>query len=52
MTRNTGIEISLVEESSKKTNKELEREISEELAENTHLIPWAAKVERTTIKGT
>jgi len=40
MTRNTVIEISLVEESSEKTNKELEREIPEELSENTRLIPW------------
>jgi hypothetical protein len=51
MTRNTVIEISLAEESSEKANKELEREISEELSENTRLIPWAAKVERTNIKG-
>jgi hypothetical protein len=39
MTRNAVIEISLFEESSEKTNKELEREISEELSENTRLIP-------------
>jgi hypothetical protein len=51
MTKKAVIEISLVEESSEKTNKKLEREIFEELSENTHLIPWAAKVEKTTIKS-
>ena len=51
MTKKAVIEISLVEESSEKTNKELEREISGELSENTQLIPWAAKVEKTIIKG-
>jgi len=43
------IEIVLVEESSEKANKEIEREISVELSENLHAIPWAAKIEKMTI---
>jgi hypothetical protein len=43
------IEVSLVEESAQRTNKDIEKEICEELSENLHLIPWAAKIEKTTI---
>jgi hypothetical protein len=43
------IEVVLVEESSEKTNKEIEREISAELSENLHAIPWAAKLEKANV---
>jgi len=43
------IEIVLVEESSEKPNKEIWKEISEELSENLYVIPWAAKIEKMTI---
>jgi hypothetical protein len=43
------IEVLLVEESTEKTNTEIEKEIREELSENLHVIPWAAKIEKTTV---
>jgi hypothetical protein len=43
------LEVILVEESSKKPNNEIEKEISSELSENLHVIPWAAKLEKMTI---
>ncbi len=49
MVKKAIIEIVLVDESSEKTNKEIEREISAELSENLHTIPWAAKMEKMTI---
>jgi hypothetical protein len=49
MVKKAIIEVMLVEESSKKTNKEIEKEISLELSENLHTIPWAAKVEKMTV---
>jgi hypothetical protein len=50
MVKRAIIEIVLVDESIEKTNKEIGKEISEELSENLHVIPWAAKIEQTTIK--
>jgi len=49
MVKKAIIEVVLVEESSEKTNREIEREISAELSENMHNIPWAAKMEKTTV---
>jgi hypothetical protein len=49
MVKKATIEVILVEESSGKTNKEIEKEISLELSENLHAIPWAAKIEKMTI---
>lgn len=43
------IEVLLVEESREKTDRELEAEIRDELSENTHVIPWAAKIERMQV---
>ena len=51
MVKKATIEVILVEESSEKTNKEIEKEISLELSENLHAIPWAAKIEKMTITG-
>jgi len=51
MVKKAIIEIMLVDESSEKTNKEIEKESSEELSENMHAIPWTAKIERMTVKG-
>lgn len=45
------IEVLLVEESDEKTNREIEKEILEELTENMHAIPWAAKIEKTTVRS-
>jgi hypothetical protein len=50
MVKKAIIEITLVEESTQKTNKEIGREISKELSENLHVIPWAAEIEKMTIK--
>jgi len=35
-----------VEESAERTNKEIEKEIRDELSENLHAIRWAAKIEK------
>ena len=43
------IEVLLVEESTERTNKEIEKEICDELSENLHLIPWATKIEKMTV---
>lgn len=45
------IEVTLVEESTDRTNNEIEKEILEELSENVYAIPWAAKIEKTTVKN-
>jgi|YelNatPaOPRAMG01_1025707.scaffolds.fasta_scaffold44285_4 hypothetical protein len=49
MTKKALIEILLVEESAEKANKEIEKEIRDELSENTHVIPWAAKIEKMQV---
>lgn len=43
------IVVSLVEESAEKTNKEIEKEILEELSKHPPVIPWLKKVERVTV---
>jgi hypothetical protein len=52
MVKKAIIEITLVEESAEKTNEEIGNEISKELSENLHVIPWAAEIEKMTIKET
>jgi len=49
MTKKALIEVLLVEESAEKANKEIEKEIRDELSENTHVIPWAAKIEKMQV---
>lgn len=51
MVKKAMIEVLLVEESDEKTNREIEKEILEELTENMHTIPWAAKIEKTTVRS-
>jgi len=50
MVKKAIIEVSLVEESAERTNEEIRDEIKKELSENIHAIPWAAKIEKMTIK--
>jgi len=49
MAKKAVIEVSLVRESDERVNKEIEREIFEELSENLQAIPWAAKTEKVTV---
>ena len=44
------IKISLVEESAKKANKEIEEEIFNDLSKGETVIPWCEKVEKVTVK--
>lgn len=46
------IEISLVEESAKKANKEIANEIFDDLSEGGTLIPWLKKVEKVFVTET
>jgi len=46
-TRKVVITISLVRESQKKTNQEIEREILQELS--SHMIPWCKEIERVEV---
>jgi hypothetical protein len=46
------IVISLVKESTEKTNEEIEAEIFKELSELPLKIPWMKKVEKVTVKET
>jgi hypothetical protein len=43
------IEISLVEESSEKTNDEIASEIFNEISEGRTVIPWCKQVEKVTV---
>lgn len=43
------IVFSLVKEGVEKTNKEIEKEIFEELSEHPPLIPWLKEVEKVTV---
>lgn len=43
------IVISLVEESAKKSNREIQREIKEELSKHPPTIPWLKNVEKVTV---
>lgn len=47
--RKAVIEVLLVEESVERMNKEIEKEIFEELSKNMHVIPWAAKIKKVTV---
>ena len=49
MTKKAVIVISLIEESIEKTNKEIEKDILEELSKDLPRIPWFKKVERVTV---
>lgn len=46
MVKKAIIEISLVEESAERSNKEIANEIFEALSEGTIVIPWCGKVEK------
>jgi len=46
MVKKVIIEISLVEESAEKANKEIEKEIFNDLSEGIPVIPWCKKVEK------
>ena len=49
MVKKAVIEISLVEESAEKANKEIEKEIFNDLSEGRLVIPWCKKVEKVTV---
>ena len=49
MVKKAIIEVLLVEENVERTNKDIVNEIWEELSENPHAIPWAAKIEKTIV---
>jgi len=49
MTKKAVIVISLVEESIEKANKDIEKEILEELSKGLPKIPWFKSVERVTV---
>jgi hypothetical protein len=52
MAKRVIIELSLVEESLQKKNKELETEIFIDLSRAGIVIPWCKTVERVTVRGT
>lgn len=49
-TKKAAITIRLVEESEKKSNKEIEKEIFDSLSKGLPRIPWLAMVEKVTVK--
>lgn len=51
-TKKAVIVILLVEESKDVPNKEIEKEIREELSQGLPRIPWCRKVERVTVSET
>lgn len=51
MVKKALIEVVLVEESADRTNREIEKEIVRELSDNLYAIPWAANIEKTTVKN-
>lgn len=51
MVKKAIIEVLLVEESVQVTNKDIEKEIHEHLSKNLQTIPWAATLEKVTVKG-
>lgn len=51
MVKKAVIEVLLVEESAERTNKEIQSDIFGELSKNLHVIPWAAKIKKVTVKG-
>ena len=52
MSKKVVIEISLVEESSEKTNDEIANEIFKELSEGAAIIPWCGKVKKVVVVET
>ncbi len=52
MAKKAIIEISLVEESSEKTNNEIANEIFEFLSEGSSIIPWYKRVEKVFVTET
>jgi len=51
MVKKAIIEISLVGESYRTANREIEDEIAFELSRNLHAVPWAERIERIRVKG-
>jgi hypothetical protein len=49
MVKKAVIEISLVDESVEKADKEIEKEIFNDLSEGRLVIPWCKKVEKVTV---
>jgi hypothetical protein len=49
MVKKAIIEISLVEESSERTNDEIANEIFDDISEGSSVIPWCKKVEKVTV---
>ncbi len=49
MQKKAVIVISLVKESVEKSNKEIEKEIFEELSKGLPKIPWCKKIEKVTV---
>jgi hypothetical protein len=49
MVKKAIIEISLVEESTEKANKEIEKEIFNDVSEGRLVIPWCKKVEKVSV---
>ena len=49
MVKKVIIEISLVEETAEKANKEIEKEIFNDLSDGIPVIPWCKKVEKVTV---
>ena len=47
--KKTVVVFSLVKESAEKANKEIEKEIFEELSKHPPMIPWLKKVEKVTV---
>ncbi|MCW4046598.1 MAG: hypothetical protein NWE99_03425 [Candidatus Bathyarchaeota archaeon] len=52
MVRKAIIEITLVEESAKRSNKEIANEIFDALSDGTTVIPWCGKVEKVFVTET
>jgi len=52
MVKKAVIVISLVKESTEKTNEEIKKEILKELSQRPAKIPWMKKVEKVTVTET
>lgn len=51
MVKKAVIEVSLVGESWKTANREIEDEIELELSRNLHAVPWAERIEKIRVRG-
>jgi hypothetical protein len=51
MVKKAVIEILLVDESAERSDEEIRKEIFEELCKNLHAVPWAAKIEKITVRS-